>query len=59
MALDVDDYDSVRRFTKQSRKEIPAVHLLILNADIGLLQLERSPSGHDCTTQVNYYSSFC
>ncbi|KAJ5951555.1 Short-chain dehydrogenase/reductase SDR [Penicillium vulpinum] len=57
MALDVDDYASVRKFTKQLREEIPVVHLLILNAGIGLLKLERSPSGHDRTTQVNYYSN--
>lgn len=57
MALDVDDYESVQRFTKQLREEIPVVHLLILNAGIGLLKLERSPSGHDRTTQVNYYSN--
>ncbi|KAJ5490654.1 Short-chain dehydrogenase/reductase SDR [Penicillium expansum] len=57
MALDVDDYESVQIFTKQLREEIPVVHLLILNAGIGLLKLERSPSGHDRTTQVNYYSN--
>ncbi|OQE41033.1 hypothetical protein PENCOP_c005G08551 [Penicillium coprophilum] len=57
MALDVDDYASVQRFTKQLREEIPVVHLLILNAGIGLLKLERSPSGHDRNTQVNYYSN--
>ncbi|EKV11534.1 Short-chain dehydrogenase/reductase SDR [Penicillium digitatum] len=57
MALDVDDYESVQRFTKQLREEIPVVHVLILNAGIGLLKLERSPSGHDRTTQVNYYSN--
>ncbi|CAG8908829.1 unnamed protein product [Penicillium egyptiacum] len=57
MALDVDDYYSVQQFTKQLREEIPVVHILILNAGIGLLKLERSASGHDRTTQVNYYSN--
>ncbi|KAJ5827856.1 Short-chain dehydrogenase/reductase SDR [Penicillium robsamsonii] len=57
MALDVDDYVSVQQFTKQLREDIPVVHLLILNAGIGLVKLERSPSGHDRTTQVNYYSN--
>ncbi|KAJ6032758.1 hypothetical protein N7540_003490 [Penicillium herquei] len=57
MELDVDRYDSVQAFTKKLQEEIPVVNILILNAGIGLLKLERSPSGHDRTTQVNYYSN--
>jgi len=57
LELDVDKYDNVQRFAKKLREEIPVVDILILNAGIGLLKLERSPSGHDRTTQVNYYSN--
>ncbi|KAJ5910495.1 hypothetical protein N7504_005138 [Penicillium tannophilum] len=55
--LDMDRYDSVQQFAKRLRDEIPIVHILILNAGIGLLKLERTPSGHDRTTQVNYQSN--
>lgn len=57
MELDMDRYDSVQLFAMQLREEIPVVDLLILNAGIGLWNLERSPSGHERTTQVNYYSN--
>ncbi|KAJ5708758.1 hypothetical protein N7488_008559 [Penicillium malachiteum] len=57
MELDLDRYDSVKTFTKKLQEDIPVVNILILNAGIGLLKLERSPSGHDRTTQVNYYSN--
>ncbi|EED18014.1 short-chain dehydrogenase/reductase family protein, putative [Talaromyces stipitatus ATCC 10500] len=57
MELDMDKYDSVQRFAKHLRDEIPIVNFLILNAGIGLLKHDRSPSGHDRTLQVNYYSN--
>ncbi|CAI7587229.1 unnamed protein product [Penicillium pancosmium] len=57
MELDMDRYDSVQRFAKQLREEIPVVDLLILNAGIGLWNLERSSTGHERTIQVNYYSN--
>ncbi|KAJ5537721.1 hypothetical protein N7494_007200 [Penicillium frequentans] len=57
MELDMDHYDSVQQFARRLRDEIPIVHILILNAGIGLLKLERTPSGHDRTTQVNYQSN--
>ncbi|KAL2842912.1 hypothetical protein BJY01DRAFT_199526 [Aspergillus pseudoustus] len=57
MQLDMDRYDSVQAFAKRVREEVPVVDLLILNAGIGLIKLERSPSGHERTTQVNYYSN--
>lgn len=57
MELDVDRYDSVQRFTKQLRDEVPIVDILILNAGIGGFKLERSPSGHDRVVQVNYCSN--
>lgn len=57
LELDMDKYDSVKSFAKKLRDEAAVVDILILNAGIGLLKLERSPSGHDRTTQVNYYSN--
>lgn len=57
MELDMDRYDSVQRFAKKLREEVPVVDILILNAGIGLLKLERSPSGHERTNQVNYFSN--
>ncbi|KAJ0423206.1 hypothetical protein BJY00DRAFT_321900 [Aspergillus carlsbadensis] len=57
MELDMDRYDSVQAFAKRLRADVPVVDFLILNAGIGLIKLERTPSGHECTTQVNYYSN--
>jgi NAD(P)-dependent dehydrogenase (short-subunit alcohol dehydrogenase family) len=57
MEVDMDRYDSVQQFAKKLREETLVVDLLILNAGIGLIKLERSPSGHERTAQVNYYSN--
>jgi len=57
LELDMNSYNSVQSFAKKLQAEIPAVDILLLNAGIGLLKLERSPSGHDCVTQVNYLSN--
>ncbi|KAL3443156.1 hypothetical protein BJX65DRAFT_285747 [Aspergillus insuetus] len=57
MELDMDRYDTVQGFAEQLRGEIPTVDYLILNAGIGLVNLERSPSGHERINQVNYYSN--
>lgn len=57
LKLDMDNYRSVQSFAKTLQLEVPAVDLLLLNAGIGLYKLERSPSGHEQVTQVNYYSN--
>ncbi|PWY94565.1 NAD(P)-binding protein [Aspergillus sclerotioniger CBS 115572] len=57
LELDMDRYDSVQGFAKQAQGQIPSVDFLILNAGTGLITLERSPSGHERTVQVNYYSN--
>lgn len=57
LELDMDRYDSVQKFSKKLQEEVPIVHIVILNAGIGLLKLERTPSGHDKTCQVNYHSN--
>ncbi|KXG50322.1 Short-chain dehydrogenase/reductase SDR [Penicillium griseofulvum] len=57
LELDMDNYQSVQRFAKALKLKVPSVNILLLNAGIGLLKLERSPSGHDRVTQVNYVSN--
>lgn len=57
MQLDMDNYESIKAFATAVKAELPVVDLLVLNAGIGLLKLERSPSGHERTTQVNYLSN--
>jgi NAD(P)-dependent dehydrogenase (short-subunit alcohol dehydrogenase family) len=57
LELDMDNYQSVQRFARALKLKVPSVNILLLNAGIGLLKLERSPSGHDRITQVNYLSN--
>ncbi|KAJ5232135.1 hypothetical protein N7468_005091 [Penicillium chermesinum] len=57
LKLDVGQYDSVQEFTKELQQKIEAVDILILNAGIGRLKLERSPTGHEETLQINYLSN--
>ncbi|MCJ1423701.1 hypothetical protein MMC29_001585 [Sticta canariensis] len=57
MQLDMDDYESIKTFAKAVKAELPVVDLLVLNAGIGILKLERSPGGHERNVQVNYLSN--
>lgn len=57
MQLDMDDYQSVKAFAKALKDQVPCVNIVLLNAGIGLYQLERSPSGHERVMQVNFYSN--
>ncbi|OJI99600.1 hypothetical protein ASPVEDRAFT_187884 [Aspergillus versicolor CBS 583.65] len=57
LELDMDDYNSVQSFAKKLQLEVPSVNIVILNAGIGLLKLEHSPSGHERVIQVNYLSN--
>ena len=57
MKLDMDDYTSIQSFAAKVKAELPVVDHLLLNAGIGLLKHERSTSGHERTTQVNYLSN--
>lgn len=57
LELDMDNYNSVQNFAKKLQREVPSVNIILLNAGIGLLKLERSPSGHERVTQVNYLSN--
>ena len=57
MQLDMDDYESIKAFAKAVKAELPVVDLLVLNAGIGLLELDRSPGGHERNMQENYHSN--
>lgn len=57
LELDMKSYDSVLSFSKLLQQQVPSVNILILNAGIGLMKLERSPSGHETVMQVNYLSN--
>jgi NAD(P)-dependent dehydrogenase (short-subunit alcohol dehydrogenase family) len=57
MKVDMDSYDSIQKFAKAVKAEVPILNLLVLNAGIGLLKLERSAAGHERTLQVNYLSN--
>ncbi len=53
----MDSYKSVQAFAETLSRDVPAVDIMLLNAGIGILKLERSPTGHERVTQVNYYSN--
>lgn len=57
LPLDLDSYDSVQTFTKRLQQDIPIVNILILNAGIGRLKMERTPTKHEKCLQVNYLSN--
>jgi NAD(P)-dependent dehydrogenase (short-subunit alcohol dehydrogenase family) len=55
--LEAEDYASVQSFTQTFLSEHTELHLLLLNAGIGILKRELVPSGHEKTVQVNYLSN--
>jgi NAD(P)-dependent dehydrogenase (short-subunit alcohol dehydrogenase family) len=57
MKLDTEDYESVQSFAKAFRAEHTELHLLMLNAGIGTLKFELTPTGHEKNVQVNYLSN--
>jgi len=57
MKLDMDDYDSIQSLAKVVKAELPAVDHLLLNAGIGILKHETSPSDHEHVMQVKYLSN--
>lgn len=58
MKLDVEEYSSVQSFAKQFLAEHSELHILILNAGIGVLKRDVVTStGHEKTIQVNYLSN--
>lgn len=57
MKLEAEDYASVQSFTKTFLAENSELHLLLLNAGIGVLKRDVVSSGHEKTIQVNYLSN--
>jgi len=55
--LDTEDYKSVLAFVDNVKKELQDLHILLLNAGIGQLEYEKSITGHEKVTQVNYLSN--
>jgi short-subunit dehydrogenase len=57
MDVDMSNYNSVETFTTAARTEVPVVDFLMLNAGLGIIKLERSPTGHENMMRVNYLSN--
>lgn len=57
MQLDVESYTSVQSFTKAFLAEHTELHLLLLNAGIGILTRDMLATGHEKHIQVNYLSN--
>ncbi|KAK8155678.1 hypothetical protein BC567DRAFT_237260 [Phyllosticta citribraziliensis] len=57
MKLDLAEYVSVVDFVSRVRAEVEELHVLILNAAIGNVDLQCASSGHELLLQVNFLSS--
>lgn len=57
LEVDVERYDSIQAFTKKLQQAVDVIDILILNAGVFRWSLERSPTGHEKTLQVNYISN--
>lgn len=57
LKLDLDQPSSITKFAKALEQELPVINYLILNAGIGSLKRERSPTGREQSLQVNYLSN--
>ncbi|KAH7042778.1 short-chain dehydrogenase/reductase family protein [Macrophomina phaseolina] len=57
MRLDMADYQSVWEFANSIKVDLPALHILILNAAVANLPWSKTGSGHDQISQVNYFSN--
>lgn len=57
MKLDTENYGSVQSFAQNFLAEHSELHLLMLNAGIGILKRDLVSNGHEKTIQVNYLSN--
>jgi NAD(P)-dependent dehydrogenase (short-subunit alcohol dehydrogenase family) len=57
MNVDMADYKSVIKFAEDVKRELPVLHVLLLNAGCGQLKFEIAPTGHEKVMQVNYLSN--
>ncbi|KAK5655120.1 hypothetical protein OQA88_6019 [Cercophora sp. LCS_1] len=54
--LDLDDYESGLRFSRQIKRDVAELDILLNNAGIGTMTFEKGKSGHERTMQVNCYT---
>ncbi|MCJ1252150.1 hypothetical protein MMC30_009388 [Trapelia coarctata] len=52
--LDLDDYQSVFKFTEAVKEKFDAVDMVLLNGGFNLMNYQTSKSGHERVMQVNY-----
>ena len=57
-AMDLGDYDSIRRFAGGLAAEGRPIHLLINNAGIMACPLRRTPQGHESQLATNHFGHF-
>lgn len=56
MELDLDDYESVSKFTKAVKETLDMVDIVLLNEGINIMSYQTSKSGHERVMQINYHS---
>lgn len=57
MALDLDDFQSVVRFSSKVKKELDVLDVLLLNGGVNIMSYQTSASGHERVMQVNFHSN--
>ncbi|KAL8806843.1 MAG: hypothetical protein Q9182_001103 [Xanthomendoza sp. 2 TL-2023] len=57
MALNMEDFKSVKSFCKRLKRRVPHIDCLLLSAGVFFRSYEKGCSGHERTTQVNYLSN--
>lgn len=55
--LEMESYESVQSFAKRCDRELIRLDIAILNAGMVDMVMKFSPSGHERTMQINYYST--
>ena len=58
MELDLDDYESVSKFTKAVKETLDMVDIVLLNEGINIMSYQTSKSGHERVMQINYHSNY-
>ncbi|KAK9384517.1 hypothetical protein V1515DRAFT_541833 [Lipomyces mesembrius] len=57
MWLDLSNYKSVVNFAANVKKELDALHIVLLNGGLNLMNWNETVDGHEMTLQVNYLSN--
>ncbi len=56
MELDLDDYESVLKFTENVKGKFDVLDIVLLNGGVNIMNYQTSKSGHERVLQVNYCS---